>query len=102
MQEPLNEVEAVEIHDRIENNKANLNRIRRIQGQLDSLARLLEADKGTCYDRVIRARTIEKGVSSLITHMVECYLECTARPQMESDPDAVSDDIAKLFKLLNK
>lgn len=84
-----------------EYNTRTLHRIRRIQGQLAALERLIEADEGTCEERVIRARTIEKGMTSLITHLVECYLVNTARYKMEQDPDATTQEIARIFDLLN-
>lgn len=83
-------------------NRRTLHRIRRIQGQLAALERLIEADEGTCEERVIRARTIEKGMTSLITHLVECYLVNTARYKMEQDPDAATQEIARIFDLLNQ
>lgn len=88
--------------DRSEHNLANIHRIRRIQGQLESLARMIEADEGSCEDRVIRARTIEKGVTSLINHLVVCYIDNTAKYEMSDDPDKVSADLTRLLKLLNK
>lgn len=84
-----------------EYNTKTLHRIHRIQGQLAALERLIEADEGTCEERVIRARTVEKGVTSLITHLVECYLVNTARQQMEHDPEGTTQDIARIFDLLN-
>ncbi len=89
-------------YDRTDHNRANINRIRRIQGQLESLAKMLEADEGSCEERVVRARTIEKGVTSLINHLVTCYIDNTARLEMQTDPDKVSEDINRLLKLLNK
>lgn len=89
-------------HDRTEHNKANLNRIRRIQGQLKSLARMIEADEGTCEERVVRARTVEKGVASLINNMIECYIENTIKYQMQTDPEAATDELSNLLKLVNK
>lgn len=82
-------------------NKHTLNRIRRIKGQLESLERMIEADAGTCEERVIRARTVEKGMTSLITHLVECYLTNTARYEMIEDPDKATKDLARIFDLLN-
>ncbi len=96
------EVQHIEHYDRTDHNRANINRIRRIQGQLESLAKMLEADEGSCEERVVRARTIEKGVTSLINHLVTCYVDNTARLEMETDPDKVSQDINRLLKLLNK
>lgn len=96
------EPERIEHYDRTDHNRGNINRIRRIQGQLESLAKMLEADDGSCEERVVRARTIEKGVTSLINHLVTCYIDNTARLEMETEPDKVSQDISRLLKLLNK
>ncbi len=82
-------------------NHKTLHRIHRIQGQLAALERLIEADEGTCEERVIRARTIEKGMTSLITHLVECYLVNTARHEMTEDPEKTTQDLARIFDLLN-
>jgi DNA-binding FrmR family transcriptional regulator len=84
-----------------EYNTKTLHRLRRIQGQLAALERLVEADEGTCEERVIQARAIEKAMTSLITHMVECYLVNTARYTMESDPDGTTQDLTRIFDLLN-
>ncbi len=92
----------VQHYDRTDHNKANINRIRRIKGQLTSLENMLTGDEGTCEERVIRARTIEKGMTSLISHLVMCYIDNTARLEMKTNPDKASDDIARLVKLLNR
>ncbi|MEL6404255.1 MAG: metal-sensitive transcriptional regulator [Chloroflexota bacterium] len=89
-------------HDRTAHNKANLNRIRRIQGQLNSLATMLEEDDGTCEERVVRARTVEKGVASLINNLIECHIENTIKFQLKSDPDAAMEELSELLKLVNK
>lgn len=89
-------------HDRTEHNKANLNRIRRIQGQLEALAKKLEADEGTCEERVVLARTAEKGVASLISNMIECYVENTIKYQMQSNPEKATEELSALMKLVNK
>lgn len=89
-------------HDRTANNKANLNRIRRIQGQLNKLAAVIEADEKSCAERVIQARAIEKGMTSLINHLVTCHIDNTLKYQMEHEPEAVREEIAQLVKLLNR
>lgn len=88
--------------DRSEHNKANINRIRRLKGQLESLERMIEADEGSCEDRVIRARTVEKGIASLINHMIECYIDNTVKYQMKTDPEAATVELSNLMKLINK
>jgi DNA-binding FrmR family transcriptional regulator len=99
-----NDVTKTTVHhyDRTDHNKTNINRIRRIKGQLTSLEKMLAEDEGTCEERVIRARTIEKGVTSLINHLVMCYVDNTARLEMQTDPDKASEDISRLIKLLNR
>lgn len=87
--------------DKCEYNKKTIHRINRIMGQLQGLKKVIEADEETCEERVIRARTIEKGMTSLITHLVECYLVNTARDQMSDDPDKTMNEIARIFDLLN-
>lgn len=93
----------INAHDALkcEYNEKTLHRIHRIQGQLASLEQMIERDDGTCEERVIRARTIEKGMTSLITHLVECYLVNTARHAMQDDPDKTTRELARIFDLLN-
>jgi DNA-binding FrmR family transcriptional regulator len=88
--------------DRGEHNKQNLHRIRRIKGQLESLEHMIECDEGSCEERVVRARTIEKGMTSLINHLVTCYIDNTLKYRMQDEPDEASEEIAHLLKLLNK
>lgn len=103
MDEPVVIHDAHDMHEgaRCEYNQKTLNRIRRIQGQLAGLERMIAADEGTCEERVIRARAVEKGMTSLITHLVECYLVNTARHEMAEDPEKTTRDIARIFDLLN-
>jgi DNA-binding FrmR family transcriptional regulator len=87
---------------RLEANKDNVHRIHRIQGQIESLVKMLEADEGSCEDRLIRARTIEKGVRSLIDHLVTCYVDHTLKYKMQEEPEEASAELTRLLKLLNK
>ena len=89
-------------HDRTEHNKASINRIRRIQGQLQKLAEVIESDEKSCADRVIQARAIEKGMTSLINHLVTCHIDNTLKYKVQHEPEAVSEEIAQLVKLLNR
>lgn len=84
-----------------EYNEKTLHRIHRIQGQLASLEQMIERDEGSCEERVIRARAVEKGMTSLITHLVECYLVNTARYEMQTEPDKTTQELARIFDLLN-
>jgi DNA-binding FrmR family transcriptional regulator len=87
--------------ERCDYNNKTLNRIRRIKGQLNALEKLIEADEGSCQDRVIRARTIEKGMTSLINHLVDCYIENTVQHEMQSNPEETVRDLQKILKLMN-
>ena len=90
------------VGDRCDHNKLSLNRIRRLKGQLSSLEAMIESDEGSCEERVVRARTVEKGVASLIRHLVACCLENTARYEMQTDPDQAIEDLSRIIELLNK
>lgn len=85
-----------------EYNKKTLNRIHRVQGQLGALEAMIAADEGTCEERVIQARAIEKAMTNLISHMVECYLVNTARDEVKTDPDNAMYEISRIFDLLNR
>ena len=82
-------------------NRATINRIRRVQGQLAALEAMIEADDGSCEDRVLRARTIEKGMTSLINHLFDCYIENTLGAEMRADPGRAIADMRKILKLIN-
>ena len=82
-------------------NRKTINRIRRIQGQLAALEAMISADEGSCEERVLRARTIEKGMSSLINHLFDCYIENTLAHDLGSDPQAALSDMQKILKLIN-
>ena len=94
--------DCVDHGDRTEHNKQNLHRIRRIKGQLESLERMIESDEGSCEDRVVRARTIEKAVASLINNLIECHVENTIKHKMKDDPEGATEELSNLLKLVNK
>ncbi len=82
-------------------NSKTINRIKRIQGQLRALEDVIAADAGSCEERVLRARTIEKGMSSLINHLFDCYIENTLQAEMGEDPAGAVSDLQKILKLIN-
>ena len=82
-------------------NRDTINRVKRIQGQLTALQSLIEADQGSCEERVLRARTIEKGIASLINHLFNCYIENTMQQDMQRDPELAVQDLQKILKLIN-
>lgn len=82
-------------------NRKTVHRLRRIQGQLTALEELIIADQGSCEERVLRARTIEKGMTSLINHLFDCYIENTLQSELADDPAAATADLQKILKLIN-
>jgi len=91
-------------HEHVQRDKHNrktINRIRRIQGQLAALEAMIGADEGSCEERVLRARTIEKGMTSLINHLFDCYIENTLAHDMGADPKGALDDMQRILKLIN-
>ena len=82
-------------------NRDTINRVKRIQGQLTALQSLIEADQGSCEERVLRARTIEKGIASLINHLFNCYIENSMQHDMQRDPELAVQDLQKILKLIN-
>ena len=82
-------------------NRKTINRIRRIQGQLAALEAMISADEGSCEERVVRARTIEKGMSSLINHLFDCYIENTLGHDLGADPQGALGDMQRILKLIN-
>jgi len=91
-------------HDHVQRgdyNRKTINRIRRIQGQLSALEAMISADDGSCEERVLRARTIEKGMSSLINHLFDCYIENTLGQDLGADPQAALSDMQRILKLIN-
>jgi DNA-binding FrmR family transcriptional regulator len=82
-------------------NRKTINRIRRIQGQLAALEAMITADDGSCEERVLRARTIEKGMSSLINHLFDCYIENTLQHDLGADPQGALSDMQRILKLIN-
>ena len=87
--------------ERETHNRRTINRIKRIQGQLSALEDMIAADTGSCEERVVRARTIEKGMSSLINHLFECYIENSMQHDLRSDPNAAFSDLQRILKLIN-
>lgn len=78
-----------------------IHRIHRLQGQLAALERRIETDT-PFEEMVIQARAVEKGVSSLITHLVANHLKHQVRDLMRESPDVASRQIIRFLQLLNR
>jgi len=81
--------------------KKTIQRINRIQGQLNSLKAAIE-DGRDCEYRVTQALAIEKAVGSLMQHMVGGYLEHEARQLINEDPDEALRSIQRLVELSHR
>lgn len=91
------------MHDehRSERRKKTVHRIHRLQGQLNALERTIEDDSG-CEDILTQARAIEKGVTSLMTHVVGGYLRHQFSDQYQHDPDQALEDLERIIDLLKR
>jgi DNA-binding FrmR family transcriptional regulator len=88
------------IDTHVQRNSDSVNRIRRIQGQLKSLARLLENDAGSCEEQLIRARTIENAVSSLMNHLIVSHVTSDLQLDKPDDSTTAGKELGRLLKLL--
>jgi len=78
-----------------------IHRIHRLQGQLSALERNIEA--GTpCEEVVIQARAVEKGVASLITHMIAIHLKYHVKGLIQESPEKAAQEVIRLFQLLSR
>ncbi len=84
-----------------ERRKKTIQRINRIQGQLNGLKQAIEDDK-ECEFLVIQTHAIEKAVSSLMLHMVGGYFDHQASEQLEDDPEETLQSIKRLFELSHR
>ncbi|MBZ0291657.1 MAG: metal-sensitive transcriptional regulator [Anaerolineae bacterium] len=84
-----------------ESRKQTIQRINRIQGQLNSLKTAIENDRD-CEYLVTQAHTIEKALSSLIIHMVEGYIEHQAKILVHEDAEEALRSIKRLFELSHR
>lgn len=84
-----------------ERRKKTINRIHRIQGQLAALEQTIENDE-MCEAIVVQAMAVEKGMRSLITHMVGGYLQHQFQEMMGDDPETAIEDLNRIFSLFNR
>ena len=81
--------------------RQTINRIHRIQGQLAALEKNVAAND-PCEAVVVQARAIEKAMASLISHVFQGYLDHQAKDQMELNAAEASQEIARIFGLINR
>jgi DNA-binding FrmR family transcriptional regulator len=84
-----------------QHHRETIHRIHRLQGQLAALERSIRADD-PCEAVVIQARAVEKGVASLITHMIARHLQYQVRGLMQESPEKAAQEVIRLFQLLNR
>ncbi|MCA9886340.1 MAG: metal-sensitive transcriptional regulator [Anaerolineae bacterium] len=84
-----------------ERRKKTIQRINRIQGQLNGLKTAVESDT-ECEALVTQTHAIEKAVSSLMLHMIEGYLEHQGKDLVHQNPEEALDAIKRLFELSHR
>lgn len=82
---------------------AELKRIKRIQGQLDGVRRMIEEQR-YCPDILMQTRAVAAAVKSLEAEILKGHLENCVKSAMRSNKPAEAqqkiDEVLKLFKKL--
>jgi DNA-binding FrmR family transcriptional regulator len=79
----------------IENKKPLLSRVRRMQGQLGSLEKALEAD-GDCSAILQQIAAVRGAVNGLMTEVLEGHLRAHLMPSADGD----SEDLENLVRVI--
>ncbi len=84
-----------------EEKKLITNRLNRISGQINGIAKMIEND-AYCNDVLVQLSAVENSIKSLSTHILENHLcTCVARDLENGELDTI-DELISLFKRFNK
>ena len=81
--------------------KVIINRINRIEGQLNGIKRMVNEDT-YCNDILIQISAIENSVKSLSNHILENHLCTCVAEDLEKGNLEIIDELISLFKKFNK
>ncbi len=76
-------------------------RINIIKGQLDGLAKMIEADE-YCIDLLNQSLAIQSSLRSLDTVLFERHLKTHVSDQFKNEEEKAVTELVKLFKRVNK
>ena len=80
-----------------EEKKRILNRLNRISGQINGIAKMVEND-AYCNDVLVQLSAVQKSVKSLSSHVLENHLyTCVSRDLENGELDTI-DELISLFK----
>lgn len=84
-----------------EEKKLIINRLNRINGQINGITKMIEED-AYCNDVLVQLSAVQNAVKSLSTHVLENHLYmCVTRDLENGDFDTI-DELISLFKRFNK
>ena len=78
-----------------------INRLNRISGQVSGIKKMVN-DNVYCADVLVQLQAVEKAVKSLSNIMIEAHLYGCLTEEFENGKFESVDEIANLFKMLNK
>ena len=80
----------------------SVNRIRRIQGQLDGIEKMI-ADRRYCPDVLMQTKAVSAAVRALESEILECHLRsCVTKAFESKDSEAIEEKISELVTLFQR
>lgn len=76
-------------------------RLNIIKGQVDGLAKMVEADE-YCVDLLNQSLAIQNSLKSLDSVLFERHVETHVSHQMHEEPKKATEELVSLFKRINK
>lgn len=90
------------MHGIHKDNKKIISRLRRVIGQLESVEKMINADK-YCIDVITQTSAIKNAISSLEDEMLQSHLaHCLTKDSSKSRIKEIQDEIIKVYKLKRK
>ncbi len=90
------------MHGINKNQQGILNRIKRIQGQLNGVEKMITGDK-YCIDIITQTSAIKNAISSLEDEMLESHLaHCLHKETNKNRLEEMQKEIIKVYKLKRK
>jgi|SRR5690554_3768817 DNA-binding FrmR family transcriptional regulator len=88
----------IEVMLSLEDKKAYINRLSRLEGQIRGISRMLEEDR-SCQDVVVQLTAAKAGIDKMITLMVtENLLTCVAEENTKLQREKVEEALNLIFK----
>lgn len=85
----------------VEDKKLIINRLNRIGGQINGIAKMIEND-AYCNDVLVQLSAVKNSVKSLSTHILENHLYTCVPKHLENGEFDTIDELISLFKRFNQ